>query len=37
VITPIGTSEGAWTVRAATSASTRKAAPPIMETGSTIR
>ena len=37
VITPIGTSAGDCTVRAAMSASTRNAAPPIIDTGSTIR
>ena len=37
VMTPIGTSVSGWTVLAAMSASTRKAAPPIMETGSTTR
>src|ERR1022692_2622583 len=37
VMTPIGTSAGAWTVLAAMSASTRNAAPPIMEAGSTTR
>ncbi len=37
VTTPIGTSAGAWTVRATTSASMRNAAPPIIETGSTTR
>ena len=37
VITVSGTSAGAWTVRATTSARTRNAAPPIIETGSTIR
>ena len=37
VITPIGTSAGACTVRAATSARTRNAAPPIIDTGSTTR
>ena len=37
VITPIGTSSGDCTVRARTSARTRNAAPPIIDTGSTIR
>ncbi len=37
VMTPIGTSVSGWTVLAAMSASTRNAAPPIIETGRTIR
>ena len=37
VTTPMGSSAGASTVRAIRSARTRKAAPPISESGSTIR
>ena len=37
VTTPIGISLGASTVRAATSATMRKAAPPIIDTGTTTR
>ena len=37
VITPIGTSAGEATLRAAASARTRKAAPPSIERGITTR
>src|SRR5262249_47587087 len=37
VTTPMGSSEGASTVRARVSASTRKPAPPSRDSGSTIR